>query len=298
MEQPLQLAFTQIDRSSAYDERIEDLLAAAESYAREDTVRTLYYANEALMLAESGDREALELRALQVIVDTMKATGRASDATPYIVRAIDLAESIKDADLLSALVDALGSWAIDVEQEQAPRQGGQRFSVDWAVATIARLERNYAEQGSQSPDDARSETSIDDAETGLLNGLGLAAELLSLEEVQTDYAVIQIVLPASDPALLVPASQRAAQLVGDRGFVARNGKSLLTAVLPLFTGIAAMAMAEHLRVAFLKLTADTDATIGIGVAIRQRGESSRDVLRRVTDRAEEASYGPGVTVVG
>ena len=59
-----------------------------------------------------------------------------------------------------------------------------------------------------------------------------------------------------------------------------------------------MAMAEHLRVAFLKLTGETDATIGIGVAIRQRGESGRDVLRRVTDRAEEASYSPGVTVVG
>lgn len=299
MEQQLQLAFAQIDRSAAYDERIEDLLAAAESYLPEDTVRTLYYANEALMLAETGDRDALELRALRLIIDAMKTTGRASDATPYIVRAIDLAESIRDAGLLSALVDALGTWAIDVEQEQPQRQGGRRSSVDWAVATIARLERDYAQQqGATSPDDHRSEISIDDAETGLLNALGLAAELLSLEELQTDYAVIQIVLPESDPALLVAASRQAAQMVGDRGFVARNGTSLLTAVLPLFTGIAAMAMAEHLRVAFLKLTGETDATIGIGVAIRQRGESSRDVLRRVTDRAEEASYSLGVTVVG
>ena len=40
------------------------------------------------------------------------------------------------------------------------------------------------------------------------------------------------------------------------------------------------------------------ARIGIGVAIKQPGESSRDVLRRVADRAEEATLAAGVTVCG
>jgi hypothetical protein len=56
LEQPLQLAFAQIDRSSALDERLEDLLSTAESYLSSDAVRALYYANEALALAESQDR--------------------------------------------------------------------------------------------------------------------------------------------------------------------------------------------------------------------------------------------------
>lgn len=296
----MQLAFTQIDRSAASAERVEDLLSAAESHLPDDSLRALYFANEALLIAEAHDQTELELRALGLIIDAMKAAGRVADATPYIIRAIDLAGAIDDAAQHSSLVDMLGAWAIDVEQEPPPRQGGQWASVDWAKATIARLER-MQEQGRESAPSAaeyRPDIAIDDPETGLLNALGLAAELLSLEESRTEYALIQVVLSGHEQALLLQIARRAAELVGDRGLVARNADALLTAVLPSFTGIAAMAMAEHLRVAFTKLAADADATIGIGVAIKQPAESSRDVLRRVADRAEEAAYQKGVTVAG
>jgi hypothetical protein len=57
-------------------------------------------------------------------------------------------------------------------------------------------------------------------------------------------------------------------------------------------------MAEQVRVALARAIADSGATVGIGVAIKQPAESSRDVLRRVVDRAEVAASQPGVTVAG
>jgi GGDEF domain-containing protein len=142
------------------------------------------------------------------------------------------------------------------------------------------------------------EASIDDPDTGLLNSLGMAAELLTLEEQATGYALIQIVLTGHTLPLLTSVARSAAQLIGDRGLVARNGLAMLTAILPSFTGIAAMSLAEQMRAAFVKQSADSFARIGIGVAIKQPGESSRDVLRRVADRAEEATLAAGVTVCG
>jgi len=126
----------------------------------------------------------------------------------------------------------------------------------------------------------------------------MAAELLTLEEQTTSYALIQIALTGHTLPLLTAVARSAAQLVGDRGLVARNGPAMLTAILPSFTGIAAMSLAEQMRAAFVKQAADSFARIGIGVAIKQPGESSRDVLRRVADRAEEATLAAGVTVCG
>jgi hypothetical protein len=297
VEQPLQLAFAQIDRSSALDERITELLATSATHLPQDPLRSLYFANEALVLAETGDRIELELRALRQIVEALRSAGRQADATPYIVRAIDLADSIHDTDLLAALVDALGTWAIAVEQqpvESDPRR--TRTSRDWAVAAISRLERQFPNNAPGSA--PMREASIDDPDTGLLNSLGMAAELLTLEEQATGYALIQIVLTGHTLPLLTSVARSAAQLIGDRGLVARNGLAMLTAILPSFTGIAAMSLAEQMRAAFVKQSADSFARIGIGVAIKQPGESSRDVLRRVADRAEEATLAAGVTVCG
>lgn len=293
----MQLAFAQIDRSSALDERITELLATSATHLPQDPLRSLYFANEALVLAETGDRIELELRALRQIVEALRSAGRQADATPYIVRAIDLADSIHDTDLLAALVDALGTWAIAVEQqpvESDPRR--TRTSRDWAVAAISRLERQYSNNAPSSS--SSREAMIDDPDTGLLNSLGMAAELLTLEEQATGYALIQIVLTGHTLPLLTSVARSAAQLVGDRGLVARNGLAMLTAILPSFTGIAAMSLAEQMRAAFVKQSADSFARIGIGVAIKQPGESSRDVLRRVADRAEEATLAAGVTVCG
>jgi len=297
VEQPLQLAFAQIDRSSALDERISELLATSATHLPHDPLRSLYFANEALVLAETGDRIELELRALRQIVEALQVAGRQADATPYIVRAIDLADSVHDTDLLAALVDALGTWAIAVEQRPAePGARRTRASRDWAVAAITRLERQFSNSapGSSSIRDA----TIDDPDTGLLNSLGMAAELLTLEEQTTSYALIQIALTGHTLPLLTAVARSAAQLVGDRGLVAYDGPAMLTAILPSFTGIAAMSLAEQMRAAFVKQAADSFARIGIGVAIKQPGESSRDVLRRVADRAEEATLAAGVTVCG
>jgi len=297
VEQPLQLAFAHIDRSSALDERVADLLSTSAGHLPDDPLRSLYFANEALVLAESSDLIDLELRALRLIVEGLRTTGRQADATPYIVRAIDLADSLHDSDLLAALIDALGNWAIAVEQDAGvPRPRRDRSSRDWATTAITRLERRHATNAAGSG--PAREATIDDPETGLLNALGMAAELLTLEERDIPYALIQIVLTSHTLPVLTGVARSAAQLVGDRGLVARNGIAMLTAVLPSVTGIAAMSLAEHMRVAFVREAAGSDARIGIGVAIKQSGESSRDILRRVADRAEEAIFAAGVTVCG
>jgi hypothetical protein len=284
VEQPLQLAFAHIDPSLALDERIADLLTAASAHLPDDPVRCLYFANEALVLAESADRIELELRALRAMINAMEAAGRSAEATTYIVRALDLADSVADADLLSSLVDAVGAWAITTEQAIPVEQPGARSARPRGANSVP--QSTFVERG------------IDDPETGLLNALALAAELLSLEERQTGYALIQMVFSGYTSELFISAARSAAEFVGDRGLVARNGVSLLTAVLPGFTGIAAMALAEHIRRAIAGLAAGTGATVGIGVAIKQPGETSRDLLRRVVDRAEEASRQPGVSVAG
>jgi hypothetical protein len=284
VEQPLQLAFAHIDPSSALDERIADLLTATSAHLPDDPVRSLYFANEALVLAESADRIELELRALRAIISALEAAGRSAEAAPYIVRALDLADSVADADLLSSLVEAVGAWAITTEQELSAEQPDTRGAR--RRAANAAPQSDVVERG------------IDDPETGLLNALALAAELLSLEERRTGYALIQMVFSGHSSGLFIGGARSAAEFVGDRGLVARNGASLLTAVLPGFTGIAAMSLAEHIRRAIAGLAAGSDATIGIGVAIKQPGETSRNLLRRVADRAEEASRQSGVSVAG
>jgi hypothetical protein len=284
VEQPLQLAFAHIDPSSALDERIADLLTASSAHLPDDPLRSLYFANEALALAESADRIALELRALRAIIRAMDAADRSAEAAPFIVRALDLADSVADADLLSSLVDAVGAWAVGVEQEIPAERLDTRLPRPRAADAV--------------PQSAVIERGIDDPETGLLNALALAAELLSLEERRTGYALIQILFSGHTSGLLVDSARSAAEFVSDRGLVARNGASLLTAVLPGFTGIAAMSLAEHVRRSIAGLAAGTGAIVGIGVAIKQPGETSRDLLRRVADRAEEASRQPGVSVAG
>ena len=299
MEHPLQLAFTEVDRSSALDERIRDLLSAAESYRGSDDFRVLYYANEALILAELEDQIAPQLTALGLIIAVLVNGHRADDATPYIVRGIDLATELADPAHRAELLALMATWAIEVEQ--APEHGTSakwrdRSPVNWAKSMIARLEHAQADDDSATARPARPRA--DDGETGLVNAVGLAAELLALEDQGIDYALIQVRLDETDRHRLVDIARRAAPMVGDRGIVARNGDALLTAVLPGFTGIAAMAMAEHLRDAFAKIPTNTEAGIGIGVAIKQRGETSRDVLRRVVDRSEVASSEPGITISG
>jgi hypothetical protein len=220
--------------------------------------------------------------------------------TAYIVRAIDLADAIDDDETRGPLVDLLAEWAIAVEQEPDPHASPdwrERSPVDWAKAMIARLERARAEAPAEYTGQP-AVPSIDDPETGLLNGLGLAAELLALEDHQTGYALIQMRLAGHEPESLVNFARQVAQMIGDRGVVARNDRAVLTALLPSFTGIGAMAMAEQVRVALARAIADSGATVGIGVAIKQPAESSRDVLRRVVDRAEVAASQPGVTVAG
>lgn len=303
MEHSLQLAFPLIDPTDGHDERIVELISVAESYRPTDSLRALYFAHEALTLAQSQQRPDLELLALELLIGLMTTGDRLSEATPFILRAIELADATDDADRRSSLLGILGAWAIEVEQGLPLDRIGSRPPMDWALAMIARLERNRAsaEQDDQTeplPTPPPSASTIDDPATGLLNVRGLAAELLSLEERRSGYAIIQIVLGASSEALLKPVAQLAGQFVGDRGLLARNAPRTLTAVLPLFTGIAAMSMAEQMRRAFIRLSPDKDASIAIGVAIRQPGETSRDLLQRVADRTEEAAALRGINVAG
>jgi hypothetical protein len=211
------------------------------------------------------------------------------------------------------MLDMLGSWAIAFEQTSdtaRPRRRRSDPSVVWLASTIARLERVRAEShhfaATASTDVMTNERvrrlriEIDDPETGLLNSRGLAAELAVLEEQTADYALIRVVIePASDDSsTFVETARRIAEVVNDRGAVTRTEPDSVTIVLPWFTGIAAMALAEHLRGTLARLHAGKDVAIGIGVAIKQPGESGRDVLRRVADRASEARFGARVTVVG
>lgn len=295
------------------DDRVRDLLSAARACASSDHVRALYWANEALALADSRDRPEPQLAALHTVIEILSDSGRSQDAVAYVARAIDLAESIQDQAALDVLLDMLGSWAIAFEHTAdaaRPRRRRSDPSITWLASTIARLERIRADSSAftatartdmlTSERVRRLKVEIDDAETGLLNSRGLAAELAGLEEQNADYALIRVVieLTEDDSATFVETARRIAEVVNDRGAVSRTEPDSVTIVLPWFTGIAAMALAEHLRGMLARLHAGKDVAIGIGVAIKQPGESGREVLGRVGDRASEARFGARVTVVG
>ena len=148
-----------------------------------------------------------------------------------------------------------------------------------------------------SQEERRQHLEIDDAETGLLNGRGLAAELLQLEQQRSQFALIQITV-VPDDVPMAELARVASTTTGTGGILARNARSQVTIILPFYTGVAAMTLAEQLKQALVSLERAGDVTIGIGVAIKQPQESARDVLRRVTDRAEEAVWQTGISVVG
>jgi GGDEF domain-containing protein len=295
------------------DDRVRDLLSAARACADSDHLRALYWATEALALADSRERPEPQLAALQTVIEILSQSGRSRDAVPYVARAVDLAESIQDQAALDLLLDMLGTWAIAFEHtadSARPRKRRANPSITWLASTIARLERIRATSHRISPS-ARTDyqtserihrlhVEIDDPETGLLNSRGLAAELAGLEEQNADYALIRVVIEptGADSATFVETARRIAEIVNDRGAVSRTEPDSVTIVLPWFTGIAAMALAEHLRGTLARFHAGKDVAIGIGVAIKQPGESGREVLGRVADRASEARFGARVTVVG
>jgi GGDEF domain-containing protein len=311
VEQSLQLALTNVERSSVIEERVEDLLSAARSHLDQDSVRALYFANEAYTLANQEAKSDLELRALLVIITSLKRSGRANDATPFIGRAIELAPQSENRQSLDELLDLLGQWSIDLEQ--SPRNRGSKrrnqpeAPMGWIVAAISRLERERARLATlpvadtpgteTAPEERRQQLDLDDPETGLLNSRGLAAELLHLEQQRSQFALIQITV-VPDDVPMAELARLAAETTGTGGILARNARSQVTIILPFYTGIAAMTLAEQLKQALTSLERAGDVTIGIGVALKQPQESARDVLRRVTDRAEEAVWQTGISVVG
>ncbi len=307
----MQLALTNVERSSANEERVEDLLSAARSHIGSDEVRALYFANEAYTLANQDNQPELELKSLLIIITALKRSGRANDATPFIGRAIELAPQSEIRESLDELLDLLGQWSIDLEKtpRSGKRRGQSEAPMGWIVAAISRLERERARLSvvpvadtptpatPATPEERRQQLDIDDPETGLLNGRGLAAELLQLEQQRSQFALIQITV-VPDDVPMAELARVASQTTGTGGILARNARSQVTIILPFYTGIAAMTLAEQLKQTLGSLERASDVTIGIGVAIKQPQESARDVLRRVTDRAEEAVWQSGISVVG
>ena len=308
----MQLTLSHVERSSALDERIEDLLSAARSHLGQDNVRALYFANEAHSLAAANDRVDLQLKSLLVIIDALKRSGRAADVTPFIARAIELAPSVGNRSHLDDLLDLLGQWAIELERKSGRSARSRRHAevpMGWLVSAISQLEHERgvladapSEQAApvaeaEPIDNRRAQLGIDDSETGLLNGRGLAAELLQLQQQTNQFALIQITVVPDD----VPINEIAAlasKTTGTGGILARNARSQITIILPFYTGFAAMALAEELKKAMATIERASNATIGIGVAYKLPHESAQDVLRRVTDRAEEAAWKTGISVVG
>ena len=310
LEHPLQLAFASVDRSSATDERIDDLLAAANSHLGVDNVRALFFGNEAYALALEAEHVDYQLRSLALIVAAIRQGGRPEDATGYIARAIELAPASQNRQLLDQLTDLLGQWAIELEHQPVRRQGRKRDSIRdlaWLGRAITRLDEHRNQLSSlplvepdqamaTDPEARRAALGIDDPETGLLNGRGLAAELLQLDNASTPYALVQITVVPDDHPLTDIA--RIVSMTAEDATVARNARSQITAVLVNTTGMAAMSLAERLKTGLGSIERPSSMTIGIGVAIKQQQETARDVLRRVTDRAEEAAWQSGITVVG
>lgn len=306
----MQLAFSETDRAVASDERLADLLAQAHSSLSSDPVRSLYYANEALLFAESLQRSDAELTALRAVIAAMQAGGRTTVATPYVARAIELAEQSPDPEVLDELVALLGNWAIEVERQPGTRPSGRRRTdpqLPWLLTTIARLEQaldqlqapvDVSEAPEVSLSARRPELVIEDEETGLLNARGMTLELLRLEDRQSIYALIQIAVRESDLAEMKHLAETIVHEVGNTGVVARNGDCTLTAILPGATGMAALMLAERLRTSLARDMAGQRYPIGIGVSVKQPTESSHDVLRRVVERRDEALSAGGITVVG
>src|SRR5688500_20401402 len=94
------------------DDRVRDVLAAARACADTDQVRALYWACEALALADSSDRPEPQLAALQAVIEILNASGRSREAVAYVARAIGLAESSQDEGAAAELLHLLGTWAI------------------------------------------------------------------------------------------------------------------------------------------------------------------------------------------
>jgi GGDEF domain-containing protein len=305
----MQLAFSDTDRAIASDERLADLLNAASANLPHDPVRSLYFANEALLFAESLEYPDAELRALTSVVTAIHADGRTADSAPYLARAIALAERVSDTDALEDLSRQLGQWAVDLEHtptSRAARKNGPP-TVPLLLSTIARLEqvRNRApitidleEMPSEPLITRRPDLGIEDQQTGLLNARGMTVELLRLEESAENFALIQIAVSESDADAILELATVVQKTVANAGAIARNSPTTLTALLPSTTGIAAMILGDQLRTSLIRATINAPLRIGIGVSIKQPGETSRDVLRRVVDRRDEALASDGVTVVG
>ena len=85
VEESLQLAFPLIDPTDTHGERILDLISVAETFVATDNVRALYFAHEALTLAESQGHPELELLALKLLIGLLTTGQRLNDATPFIL---------------------------------------------------------------------------------------------------------------------------------------------------------------------------------------------------------------------
>ena len=310
MEPPQQLSLSNVDSSPASDEQIVDLLKTSRAHLGDDNVRALFYANDAFTIAATSAKPLLQLKAALLIIEAMTRSGRAPDAVPFVQQAVELTYATQDQESLDGLIDLLGRWSIEAENTHPGRsrrsaRTSAAIPAAWLASTIAGLDsaraRLSAEQQVASKltpaDERRAHFNIDDAETGLLNGRGLAAELLNLEQQSGQFALIQItVVPDDSPISRIATI--ALETTGTGGILSRNGRAQITIVLPFYTGVAAMTLAERLKNAFALIESGESVTIGIGVAIKQPGESAREVLRRVTDRAEEAAWETGIFVVG
>lgn len=307
----MQLAFSPTDRASISDERLADLLSAAAASLASDAVRSLYFANEALLFAESLNRPDSELLALKAVIAAIHADGRTADATPYLARAIALSEQTANREILDDLLAMVGRWAAEIEHEPTPGRSASRKRADATlpilISTIARLEQvrddlpeviDVAEMPAEPILIRRPDLAVSDPETGLLNARGMSIELLRLEDARLNYVLIQVAINERDADAFPALAQIVRAAVGDDGVIARNAEQTLTIMLPGSTGIAAMMLAEQLRTSILRSRETMPATVAIGVSIKQPGETSRDVLRRVVDRREEALQSGSVTVVG
>ncbi|MDQ2682847.1 MAG: hypothetical protein M3Y37_04910 [Chloroflexota bacterium] len=303
----MQLAFSEVDPSLIARERISDLLAQARTWADCDPLRCIYFAHEALLIAQSSDRPDAELDALILLIHGMHTDRRTSDLTPFIARAIDLAETSGDRSQLDSLLELLGRWAVENEQDPVPRQRNRSVELPWLLGAVARLEALRDGVASHAdpavfPDESlprrRPDLGIHDPHTGLLNARGMTAELVRLEDENQSVALIQVAVTDINLDLIPALAKVIDREIGELGIVARNADLTLTVLLPGMTGMAAMLLAQQLRNAVLRTLGGHPVPVGIGVAVKQYGDSTRDLLRRLVDRRDEALATGGVAVVG